>query len=106
MNLEATEDIQNELIEIEMLQKVYEAVESLPPKCREVFKMLYVEGLSYKDVSARLDLSVQTVRNHKSYAVNLLRHRLAGPARLLGSVWFAACLSGILPLSHLSLVNH
>lgn len=45
-------------------QVLVEAVQSLPPRCREVMLCRYVEGLSYKEIAARLGLSTQTVKAH------------------------------------------
>ena len=40
------------------------AISKLPPRCREVFLLSYVEHLSNKEISARLGLSLSTVENH------------------------------------------
>jgi hypothetical protein len=62
--------------------------------------MLYIEGLSYKEVSQQLGLAEQTIRNQKGRAVLLLRKRLfpdslfttavvlAGAAMLVGVIIF------------------
>ena len=39
------------------------AIESLPPKCREVFKLSYLEDLSNREISERLGISQSTVEN-------------------------------------------
>jgi RNA polymerase sigma-70 factor (ECF subfamily) len=45
-------------MEIELLVA---AVDALPPRCREIFLLCQVEGLSQRDVAARLGLSENTV---------------------------------------------
>jgi RNA polymerase sigma-70 factor (ECF subfamily) len=45
--------------EIEFL---VEAVESLPSRCREIFLLRRLQGVSQKDIAARLGLSEQTVQ--------------------------------------------
>lgn len=39
-----------------------DAVDALPPRCREIFILRKLQGLSQKEIAARLDLSVQTVQ--------------------------------------------
>ncbi|MCM8729805.1 RNA polymerase sigma factor [Hephaestia sp. GCM10023244] len=41
-----------------------EAIKALPPRCREVIELRAVEGLSYKEMARRLDLSVSTLEKH------------------------------------------
>jgi len=45
----------------EMRRKVEIAVQTLPPRCKLVFKLIREEGLSYQEVAAILDISVKTV---------------------------------------------
>lgn len=45
-------------------QTLFEAVSALPPRCREVMMLRYVEGLAAKDIAARLGLAVPTVKIH------------------------------------------
>jgi RNA polymerase sigma-70 factor (ECF subfamily) len=52
------------------------AVAGLPPKRREVFRLVREEGLSYKEVAEALGLSPQTVANHMSLALADLRATL------------------------------
>ena len=46
------------------------AVASLPPKCRKVYLLRKVYGMSYKDIAATLKISDSTVEAHisKGYA--------------------------------------
>ena len=45
-------------------QTLLEAVSSLPPRCRQVMMLRYVEGLATKEIAAQLGLSVATVKVH------------------------------------------
>ena len=40
------------------------AIESLPPKCREVFRLSYIEDLSNREIGEQLGISPRTVENH------------------------------------------
>ena len=59
------------------------AIESLPPKCREVFKLSYLEDLSNREISERLGISQSTVENHIYSALKQLRQKLSKEQMLL-----------------------
>lgn len=48
----------------EKMKVLSEAVSLLPPKCREAFILCKVYGLSYKEISHRMEISVSTVEKH------------------------------------------
>jgi len=50
---------------------------TLPPKCRQIFKMLYVQGKSYEEISQELNLSINNIRNQKARGLMLLKQRIA-----------------------------
>jgi len=61
---------QSQQIEVEQMRDRYrEVVASLPPRMREVFVLHRVEELSYKDIAARLNISVRTVEWHIAEAI-------------------------------------
>lgn len=45
-------------------QTLFEAVSALPPRCREVMMLRYIEGRSAREIAARLGLAVPTVKVH------------------------------------------
>jgi RNA polymerase sigma-70 factor (family 1) len=49
------------LVSKEILNRIYQAIESLPPKCRLIFKLVREDGLRYKDISQILNISVKTI---------------------------------------------
>lgn len=51
-------------------------IESLPPKCRLVFKLSRFEDMSYKEIAEKLDISVKTVENQILKALKVLRAAL------------------------------
>ena len=63
----------NEMIRVEVIQRIHAAIEHLPTQCRRVFKLCYVDGLSNAEVAARCRISINTVKNHKVKALGLLR---------------------------------
>jgi RNA polymerase sigma factor (sigma-70 family) len=56
----------------EELRLINEALETFPSKRREAFRMRKVEGLSQKEVAARLGLTEKAVEKHVARAVGLL----------------------------------
>lgn len=61
---------QADAIELEQMRSRYkEVVASLPPRMREVFVLHRIEELSYKEIAARLDISVRTVEWHMAEAI-------------------------------------
>jgi len=59
-----------------LLQELEDAVDELPQEQREVFVGHEVEGYSFKELSARTGVSVNTLLSRKHYAVVYLRQRL------------------------------
>lgn len=53
--------------------RLWTAIDSLPPKCREVFILSKRDGLKYEEIADELGLSVNTVRNQISKALKMLK---------------------------------
>lgn len=66
-------DEQNELIVL-----LYKEIELLPEKCQVVFKLSRLDGMKYKDIAVKLNISEKTVENHMSNALRILRVRIIG----------------------------
>ena len=52
---------------------VSRAIDLLPPKCREIFVLSRYDGLKYKEISDRLNISVNTVETQMCIALKKLR---------------------------------
>lgn len=57
---------------------IFDEVNRLPERCREVFLLSRNEGLSYREIAERLALSEKTVENQISIALKRLRARVYG----------------------------
>lgn len=66
-NALSTDDVEN---------IINKAVDSLPEKCREVFILSRMEGLKYREIAERLNISTKTVENQMITALKKLRVEL------------------------------
>lgn len=65
-----------ELLQNELEDVVLKAIEQLPKESRQVFKLSRLENLTYKEISDRLGISVNTVKYHIKNALALLSELL------------------------------
>lgn len=65
------------LVEQEVSSQIHKAIESLPEKCKEIFKMSRFEDMKYKDIAEKLNLSVKTVEAQMSKALQVMRTSLS-----------------------------
>lgn len=66
-----------EQIDIESLELLVEdAIKNLPEQCRRVFELSRYEGLKYKEIAQKMDISVKAVEAHMSNALRILRSAL------------------------------
>jgi RNA polymerase sigma factor (sigma-70 family) len=61
-----------------LLEHVAQALDELPPEQREVFISHELEGASFKELSERWGVSINTLLSRKRYAVLQLRTTLRG----------------------------
>jgi len=57
------------MITAEMITLIQKAINSLPPKCKLVFKLIKEDGLKYKEVAEIMNISIKTVENHLAIAL-------------------------------------
>jgi RNA polymerase sigma-70 factor (ECF subfamily) len=65
------------VVEDELGTALAAAVAELPARCREVFELSRVQGLSYAEIAGVLAISTKTVENQMGKALRVLRGRLA-----------------------------
>jgi RNA polymerase sigma-70 factor (family 1) len=63
-------------IKAELLDTIHQAIESLPEECRKIFKLLYYNDMKPAEIAELLRISVSTVYNQKSRAIQTLRFLL------------------------------
>ena len=67
----------NSAEEKEKRAKIHEAIESLPPRCKEVFCKSRFDGMKYAAIAMDLNISVKTVEVQMGKALKILREQLA-----------------------------
>ena len=67
------EELTNELYAKEVQKKLQEAIQQLPPQCREAFTLSRYHHLSYKEIAERMSISINTVEKHIGKALRFLR---------------------------------
>jgi RNA polymerase sigma-70 factor (family 1) len=58
------------LITADMMVLIQNAVDTLPPKCKMIFKLVKEDNLKYKEVATLLNISVKTVENQLAIALH------------------------------------
>lgn len=69
-------DVSAQIESMELEEKINEALEALPEKCRQIFELNRFDGLKYSEIAAKLEISVKTVENQMSKALKILREKL------------------------------
>jgi len=67
---------------------VSEAIETCTDKCKEIFKLIYYEGLSNKKVALRLKIAENNVAVQKKKALQLIRTYLINKGYFLAALLF------------------
>ena len=65
-----------ELYDDVLIGRLHEAIDQMPDKCKEVFKLSRFEGLSHKQIAVRLSISTKTIENHITKAMKILKTEL------------------------------
>jgi RNA polymerase sigma-70 factor (ECF subfamily) len=66
----------NKLIDSEQTESIHKAIEQLPEKCREIFRLTYIEEKANAEVARMLNISVRTVEAQIYKALKILRKTL------------------------------
>ncbi len=63
-------------MESEVISELFQAIDELPERCREIFCMAYLHEKEEKQIAMQLNISVNTVKTQKLRAKSYLRERL------------------------------
>ncbi|MDR1668237.1 MAG: RNA polymerase sigma-70 factor [Bacteroidales bacterium] len=75
--LEYIDSTEKLIIKQEELQSIYDQIEKLPDKCRQIFKLSYCEDKNSREIAELLGLSVRTVEHQLYIGLKTLRAKLA-----------------------------
>ena len=67
---------EKKLITAELLKRINAAIDSLPPRCKMVFKLVREDGLTYKEVGQILNISAKTVDAQMVIAIRQITERV------------------------------
>jgi RNA polymerase sigma-70 factor (ECF subfamily) len=68
--------------EREIKARINQAIDALPPRCKEVFCKSRLEGKKYAEIAADLGIAVKTVEVQMGKALKILREQLADLAMI------------------------
>jgi len=77
LSIDTIYDQPDKLVESDIHQQISRAIEELPEKCREIFKLSRHQNLKYQQIADELQISVKTVETQMSKALQHMRLRLA-----------------------------
>ena len=80
-------EIEDALLSKELHEQIHAAVESLPPKGKEVFKLYFFHHKTAGEIASILGLSRSTVENHIFTCVKTIRKKLADYLMILLLLW-------------------
>jgi len=66
----------NETVVSELEQRIKETIDQLPAERRKIFIMSRFDGLKYREIAEKLNISVKTVENQMYQALRFLREKL------------------------------
>lgn len=75
-NLLVFNNVDNTLISKENINKITAAINSLPSKCRLIFRLIKEEGLRHSEVAKLLELSESTIENQITIALRKISEEL------------------------------
>ncbi len=75
-DLQHSDKTNHSLLREELEHQIEDAMDKLPEKCGEVFRLSRLEELSYREISDRLNISIKTVENHMGKALKMMRNEL------------------------------
>ena len=72
---------ERQLIEQENLQYIYDQIDKLPERCREIFKMSYFKEMKNNEIAEKLNISIRTVEHHLYLGLRALRQKMVGNSK-------------------------
>ena len=75
-NFQEIVQFQDPILEEELELEIEKAISELPHQCERIFRLKKQEGLSYKEIAAKLNISEKTVETQVYRGIKYLKKRL------------------------------
>lgn len=75
---------------VELFSLIQKAIDDLPEKSRQIYRMAWEDNLSQKDIAEQLGLSRKTVENHVGIALRKLRESLRPYYKQIFILWLSS----------------
>ena len=85
---QSVEEIENEFLTEEVFVKLFEHIDKLPHRQREILK-LNMEGKKLTEIADMLNVTYDTIKTQKKRAIEALRKSLGGNKSILLYILFA-----------------
>jgi len=72
----ANNNIEEDIIRAEFYGELYTAIKTLPPECRKIFTLLYIEGKTVRETADELGLAFSTIKTQKARGLATLRKKI------------------------------
>ena len=69
-------DTEQYFMEVDLIKRIEKSIGSLPPKRKEIFILSREQGLKYKEIAEKLNISIKTVEAQMGMALKYLRDDL------------------------------
>ena len=69
-------NIEDDYVRAIIEDKIFKSIDNLPEEQKEVFIANEIEGISFKEMSKKMNISINTLLSRKRYAVINLRNKL------------------------------
>ena len=73
----------NDFLEIDLIEKINNCIAALPERRREIFILSREQGLKYREIANKLNISIKTVETQMGHALKELREQLKDYQQLL-----------------------
>lgn len=74
--VDARDNHEEDIIRAEFYGEIFKALDGLPSECRRIFKMLYIQGKTVKEIADDLKISTSTIRTQKARGLATLKQKL------------------------------
>ena len=74
--VDVKDNAEGDIIKAEFYGELYRVINTLPPECRKIFTLLYLEGKTVRETAEELGIALSTVRTQKSRGLAAIRKKI------------------------------